>query len=223
MNLLKEMKPIHIAIFSFILMLCAVVWYATTNRDSNITWLFGENSEPDVTEPPLPPVPEYQKSIVKVANRIGNATFNGYGLAVEYKGTEFILASRMLFLDAGEVTVDGKAASVFAANPQSDLVALHVYMVDFPCVELVPDDSKGSFILAADTNYPVTFVEADLRETWVALQGVPYETVVEGAPVFKDETLVGLMLGYSKSGIAIAANNDALIAFGEQILTEKSR
>lgn len=174
-----------------------------------------------VAEPPVPvaepPVP-FANSIVKVANRQGNATFNGYGIAVDYKGTKFILTSQMLLIGGGEVTVDGEPANVFSANLESDLAALSVYTCDLDYIDLEEVELLGKICIGLkgfSYSVDVTIKDAELRNGWMALEGAP--AGCEGSPVFQQGRLVGLMLGFSKNGTAIAATNEALIQFAEQI------
>jgi len=216
----KYRKPICFYTLLLIACVCWIIYYTDGKP-----FVF-QNTEPQSSEPPVPvaeppvPIPAY---IVKVVNRTASGNFEGYGVAVDYKGTKFIISSRMLFLDADRVTVGGETASVVAGNAESDLVALNVFFEsDRPYIKLIPYENTDLGILTTDpgiltttdTRTPVVMVESELRrECWMALRGVPAGS--EGAPVTHEGILVGLMLGFSKNGTAIAANNGALVKFGE--------
>jgi len=180
------------------------------------------------TEPLVPSVePAY---VVKVANRQGNTTFKGYGVAVDYKGVKFILTSRVLFvtpddsMNVGKVTVNGDLANTFAVNLESDLVALYVYTSEQDYLELPlkeKEQPNSAVITTTDRQSLAEVVDADLRDEWIAVDHAPIGS--EGAPLFQDGDLVGLMLGFSKKGTAIVATNKAIFKFGRQIRREQSR
>lgn len=174
------------------------------------------------TEPAEPPVPVYDDLdyVVKVANQSERGLFTGYGVKVDYKGVKFILTSRMLLMEEGEVTVNGLMARVTAVNLTSDLVALQdITPGPKPCyIKLRQVWRPESSILVTHTQTLVTVKDSGLRDEWIGLDHAPVGS--EGAPLFQDGDLVGLFLGFSKKGTPIAANNDALNQFGEQILEE---
>ena len=223
MKFLKTLPPW--AAFLAILTILTLVLVTWLPGGLSLPWLVNEVWN---TEPPVP-VHESLDSLVEVSNRQGDATFKGYGIAVNYQGTRFIITSRMLFItpddrmNAGETTVNGMSARLLAVNLTSDLVALQdcrpspkpLYL------KLIPKEQPESAVLATHNAVALTialFTEAELRDGWIGLDYAPANS--EGAPLFQDGDLVGLFLGFSKKGTAIAANNDALIQFGEQILEE---
>lgn len=209
-----KLKPIYLYPFLsgiFILILVLVQPKPWINDEA-------QNSEPvPVVEPPLP---EIMPVLVEVANRNESGLFKGYGIPVEYYGTKFIITSRTLLMPAGEVTVDGWPGSVFAVDRTSDLVALQVYAYSTGYdYDLTSEPRSGPLRLITDVSTYVTIVESDLRDGWAALESAPAGS--EGAPIFQDNMLVGVFLGFNREGVPVIANTDALIRLAEQILETK--
>jgi hypothetical protein len=229
MNLLKSIRPIHIAIFALIVCIGGLIY--NTQQAPTFDWLSGQLQD---TEPPVPvaepPVPAIKISpqVLEVANRNENGLYKGYGILVDYKGIKFVVTSRTLLMPADEVTVNGWAGSVFAVDFKSDLVALNVYAApkwyDYTIYALASESKKGPLRIVTDgdrryASTYVTIVNSDLREGWAALESAPAGS--EGAPIFQDNQLVGLFLGFNQEGVPVVATSEALIKLGEQILEAK--
>lgn len=196
------------------------------------------------TEPPVPvdrmllplvdiaPVVDIFDSVVKVTNYTKDGAMAGYGIVVSYKGTKFVLSSRMILSNGpGVVTISTPdqelPARVVSEDETWELIALEFYKEDLPAIELAEGtlQHSGEVDLYTDESLPVTTGEMvrspkssrSANPGWVIIKNIP--PACTGSPLFVGDTLFGVVIGRNRSDETegIAAGSALLVKLAEEV------
>ena len=166
---------------------------------------------------PDAPVPIYSDppGTVDVINNVNGVKYPGYGVAVDYESTKFVITSRLvLFAGTGDLTVNGSKAIVIAEDTESELIALSIED-DLPTVLLTPQVWGGEITVFTDV--PKVVTKGQYLRHWSILRNAPERAT--GAAVFADGDLIGVVIGNNRANPndAIVADSTLLINLAETV------
>lgn len=166
---------------------------------------------------PDAPMPIYSaRMTVDIVNTVEGVRYPAYGVGVLYQGEVFIVTSRLLLHNGvGDITVNGKPASLLGEDLDSQLIAITAEG-EIPVNGL--KEVGITNLLTIVTNTPRATTLSGTLKSWTIVTDVPPRST--GAAVFSDDDLVGVVIGGSNKNPdeAFMAGNGLLIQFANKVI-----